>query len=35
MKKCKKKKPLKPSDWIALALLVFEVVKWLVELLRK
>ncbi len=35
MKKRKKKKPLTNSEKIALALLIFEIIKWLVELLVK
>ncbi len=35
MRKRKKKKPLTNTEKIALAMLIFEIVKWLVELLRK
>lgn len=35
MRKHKKKKPLANSDKIALALLILELVKWLVELFKK
>lgn len=34
-KKKRKKKPLSTSDKIALTMLILEVIKWLVELLRK
>lgn len=33
--KHKQKKPLSTSDKIALTVLIFEVIKWLVELLKK
>lgn len=35
MQKRKKKKPLTNNEKIALAMLIFEFIKWLVELLRK
>lgn len=35
MKKRKKKKPLTNNEKIAIAALIFEVIKWLVELLVK
>ena len=35
MQQRKKKKPLTTPEKIALAMLIFEIVKWLVELLRK
>ncbi len=35
MKKRKKKKPLTNTEKIAIAALIFEVIKWLVELLVK
>ena len=34
-RKRKKKKPLTTSEKIALAMLILEVIKWLVELLKK
>ena len=34
-RKRKKKKPLTTPDKIALAMLILELIKWLVELLRK
>lgn len=34
MLKRKKKKPLTNSEKIALAMLIFDIVKWLVELLK-
>ena len=34
MLKRKKKKPLTNSEKIALAVLIFDIVKWLVELLK-
>lgn len=34
-RKRKNKKPLTTSDKIALAMLILEVIKWLVELLKK
>lgn len=35
MRKRDKKKPLTNSEKIALAMLIFEFIKWLVELLKK
>ena len=35
MRKRKKKKPLTNTENIAIAALIFEFIKWLVELLRK
>ena len=35
MKKRKKKKPLNNTEKIALAMFIFEVIKWLVKLLVK
>lgn len=35
MQKRKKKKPLTTTEKIALAMLIFEIIKWLVELLTK
>jgi hypothetical protein len=34
-KRKRKKKPLSTSDKIALTMLILEVIKWLVELLKK